>query len=339
MSSFLKNWKVLTGLFLSLLFLFLAFRKVDFSSMIAAFAAANYIYLVPALAILFLSHWMRAVRWRYLLNPIQRIGTGTLFNALLIGYMANIFLPAHLGEFLRAYIIGSKKPVSSSAVFGTIVIERIIDVFTMLFILALTMIVFPFPEWVKKSGYVSFAAIGVFFIILVLMKAYRTKSLLVIAKFTRLLPAKIGSKIDRLLHSFLDGIVPLKHKTDYLIVAILSLLIWACYAYIFQLVFYSFDFVKTYQFPWSTALVLLVITTISVLVPSSPGYVGTYHYLCQLSLGFFGVPNSPALTFAFVMHGINFFPVLIVGLVLISREGMSLKSIQKTAHAEPAVNG
>ena len=108
----------------------------------------------------------------------------------------------------------------------------------------------------------------------------------------------------------------------------LSIAIWFCYGMAFQMGFYAFDFVRIYALPWMAALVLLVITTISVLVPSSPGYVGTYHYLCQLSLGLFAVPESPALTFAFVLHGINFLPILIVGLILISAEGMSVKSLQ-----------
>ena len=322
-------WKVWVGILISLVFMFLAFRKVDFVQMWSAFKAANYWWFIPALIILFTSHWMRALRWRYLLEPIKRVETGVLFSSLMIGYMANTFLPAHLGEFLRAYMVGKKRPVAASAVFGTIVIERIIDVFTMLALLALTMVVFPFPEWVKKSGYISLGAILVLFVLLILMKKFREPSLKWTERLTSFLPQKIRAKINDLLHSFLDGIVPLKSWKHYVIVAILSVLIWICYGAIFQISFYAFDFVAGFALPWYAALVLLVITTISVLVPSSPGYVGTYHYLCQLSLGLFGVPKSPALTFAFVVHGINFLPILVVGLILISAEGMSMKSLQK----------
>jgi hypothetical protein len=109
--------------------------------------------------------------------------------------------------------------------------------------------------------------------------------------------------------------------------------IWACYAYIFQLLFHAFGFVADYSLPWSASLVLLVITTFSVLIPSSPGYVGTYHYLCVYTLGLFPtpVPESEALSFAFLAHGINFLPILIVGLFLISAAGMSVKNLQRQA--------
>lgn len=326
-----KDWKVLLGFAVAALFLFLAFRKVDFAAMWLALKQAKYWYLAPALAIIFFAHWLRALRWRYLLAPIGEVGTGTLYSALLIGYMANTFLPAHLGEFIRAYIIGKKRPIRSSAVFATIVIERIIDVFSLLIIMALTIVVFPFPQWVRTSGYLSFGAIVVLFILLVLMKKYREQSSRLLKIVLKPLPDKIGHRLSELFHSFLDGVTGLKNWRHYLIVGSLSILIWFCYGVIFNFGFFAFNFNNIYDLPWMTSLVLLVITTIAVVVPSSPGYVGTYHYLCQVSLGFFGVPKSEALTYAFVVHGVNFFPILIVGFVLVSWMGMNLKSIQKEA--------
>lgn len=322
--------KLFIGLAISLFFLFLAFRKVDFGQMVQAFAEANYFYLCFAVGVMIFSHWLRAYRWGFLIKPIHPVGTSPLFNALIIGYMFNVFLPAHLGEFVRAYVLGRKEPVQSSAVFGTIVIERIIDVFSLLIIFALTIIVFPFEEapWVKTSGYLSFIFIIILFGILVFMKKYRELSLKWLGVFTKPFPAKFASKIDELVHSFLDGIVPLKHWTHYGIVIVISILMWVFYALAFQIVFYAFNFVAIYSLPWFAALVLLVITTISILVPSSPGYVGTYHYLCMLSLGLFAVPDSPALSFAVLMHGLNFLPVLVLGLVIVSIEGLSIKGIQ-----------
>ncbi|NIA29303.1 MAG: flippase-like domain-containing protein [Actinobacteria bacterium] len=329
------NWKVWAGILTSLLFMFLAFRQTDFVQMWSAFKSADYWWFIPALIILFTSHFMRSIRWRYLLLPVKEVQVGVLFSSLMIGYMANIFLPAHLGEFLRAFMVRKKRQVPASAVFGTIVIERIIDVFTLLALMALTMVVFPsFPDWVRKSGYISFMAIGGLLILLVVMKKHREQSLRITERVTKPLPEKLRAKITRLLHSFLDGIVPLKNWKHYLIVVVLSILIWVCYGVIFQISIYAFNFDKLYALPWTASLVLLVITTISILVPSSPGYVGTYHYLCVLSLGLFHVPKSPALSFAFVVHGISFLPILVLGLILLSAEGMSFKSLQEKPKME-----
>ena len=334
MKRLLAHWKMAAGLLISILFLFLAFRKVDFRQMLHAFGSVNYWYLVPAVAVIFLSHWLRAWRWRYLLKPIREIGTAPLFSALLIGYMANTFLPAHLGELVRAYVIGKKKDVPSTAAFATIVVERIIDVFTLLVLMALTFIVFPsFPSWVKKSGYIMMAGIVLLFALLVLMKIHRARALQVVDRILRPFSGRLRTRVGRVLGSFLDGIVPLKKRSDYPVVTVLSLLIWLGYALAFQILFRAFGFVATYALPWSAAMVLLVITTISVVVPSSPGYVGTYHYLCQISLGLFAVPKGIALSFAFVMHAVNFIPVLVVGLILVFAGGMNLRSLGKSAES------
>jgi uncharacterized protein (TIRG00374 family) len=331
-----ENWKLIAGLLVGLLFMYLAFRKVEFSQMLEALATTNYWYLIPSVGVILISHWLRALRWRYILNPIKRLRTANLFSALIIGYMGNLFLPAHLGEFIRAYVLGRKNHVSASSVFATVVVERIIDAFTLLVLMAFTFVVFPFPHWVRASGYITFVVVVVLCIVLVLMNLYRQRAFSIMEKITKPLPARITSKIDGLFHSFLDGIVPLKKGKHYASVTLLSIVIWLCYVYSCQLAFYAFGFVTTYSLPWSAALVVLVITTVGIIVPSSPGYIGTYHFLCLLSLGLFGVPDSPALSFALVFYGVNFLPILVLGLFCASWEGVSLRTMQSTVEREKA---
>lgn len=329
MNKIKKIGKLSIGILISLFFMYLAFRKVNIQQMLEAFKIARYWYLVPAVLVMFLSYWLRSLRWRYLMAPVKRIETNALFSALLIGYMANSFLPAHLGEFVRAYVIGKKKDIPSSTVLASIIIERIIDVLTLLALMGVTVIIFPFPDWVKRSGYIFLVVVVLLFLALVLMKMYREKSLAFIAIFTRLLPAKLEDRINRAFRSLIDGIMPLIKKNHYLKVFVLTMLIWLCYAVSFQILFYSFSFVEKYSLPWLASLVLLVLTTIGVLVPSSPGYIGVYHFLCQVGLGFFGIPKGAALSYAFVMHGINFFPIIIVGLILVAVNNIKIRNFDK----------
>jgi hypothetical protein len=86
----------------------------------------------------------------------------------------------------------------------------------------------------------------------------------------------------------------------------------------------AFHFVDAYHLAWYAGLVVLVLTTISVVIPSTPGYVGTYHYLCQVALAMFAVPASEALSFAVVAHFISVVPVLVLGLVCANYEGVSI---------------
>jgi uncharacterized protein (TIRG00374 family) len=246
--------------------------------------------------------------------------------------MANTFLPAHLGEVVRAYHAQGKTGISASAIFATIVVERLIDIFALLMLMALALVVFPFPGWVQKSGAIMLILVLGLFALLLLMKKYRRQTLAVSDRLTGFLSVTVSQKINKLLDQFLNGIVALKHTGHYLAVGAFSLLIWICYVLIFQLLFYAFGFIGLYHLPWSAALVVLVITTISVVVPSSPGYVGSYHFLCQLSLGLFAVPKGPALSYAFVMHAVNIFPVFFLGLFILSREKISLASFAKGKH-------
>ena len=331
-----SNWKLWIGLLISALFLYLAFRKVDFGQMGYALKRANYWYLPPAILILFFSHYLRALRWRYLLDPIKRLDIGSLFSSLIIGYGANTVTPAHLGEFLRAYVLSKKRPISMSSTFATIVIERIIDIFTLLLLMCLVIFIHPFPDWVVKSGYIMFAGTLGLFLLLVFLKKSDSKGQALLRVFIKPLPERYEGRMEGMIERFLSGVVPLKRWHDYVTVIILSAAIWACYGLALYLGLEAFDFIKTYDLAWYVSLVLLVITTISVVVPSSPGYVGTYHFLCQVTLGMFGVPASPALSFAAVIHAVNFLPVLALAILFASYEGIR---IFKPAVENQAVNG
>jgi len=316
--------KLVLGCLIGAVFLYLSFRNVSFTQMWEAFARANYWYLLAVVVVIFVSHYLRVLRWRILLYPIKQVDIGSLFSSLLIGYMANAFTPAHLGELLRAYVLGKKRGVSASSALATIVVERILDVFSLLGVMVLAIFVYPFPGWVKHAGYIMLAGSVCLFLFLVLLKKSYARIRRPMDFLMKPLPDHLREKVWEVLKRFVEGIVPLKSPLDYPIVILHSLLIWVCYGLIFHLSLLAFDFYEVYQLPWLTSLILLVITTIGVVVPSSPGYVGTYHYLCQISLGLFGVPASPALSFATAVHAVNFAPVLIAGLILSYYEGIGV---------------
>ncbi len=323
------DFKIILGILISLVFLFLAFRKVNFIEMRQAFAGAHYWYLVPTVVVLFISHWLRALRWKYLLSPIRWVDTLSLFSSLMIGYMANTVLPARLGEFVRAFVLGRKHPVPTSTVLGTIVMERIIDVFSLLLIMISVVFMIPLPVWVKQSGLIAFAAVCGLFIFVIFLKKHPQVAEKVLDKLIKPFPDRLAQKIVELYRGFMDGFVLLSKWYYYAIIVVLSLLIWICYASTFQFLFYAFDFEKLYDLPMIAPLVLLIIGTMSIVIPSSPGYIGTYHYLCQLSLGLFNVPATVSLTYAIVMHGISFLPVMIAGFLFLLVEGIQLKSVMK----------
>jgi uncharacterized protein (TIRG00374 family) len=324
-----RNWKAIVGIALSLVFICMAFRRVDLRQMRQALAAADYWYLLPILAVTALSLVLRSLRWQYLLRPMNRVRVRILFASLSIGYMANTFLPAHLGEIVRAWHASKKTGTAACSVFATIVVERLIDVVSLLLLLGLALMVFPFPGWVRQSGWVMLVLVGALSMLLLLMKRHRQRTMDLSGRLLRFFPAAGAARIRELLNQFLNGVVPLQRRAHYVAVGGLSLAIWVCYALTFQLLFTAFAFVDAYRLPWTAALVAMVVTTISVVVPSSPGYVGSFHFLCQLSLSLFKVPRGPALSYAFVLHAVSIFPVFFLGLFFLARDRISLKALRR----------
>ena len=326
MKKFKKSLKIIIGILISILFMYLAFRKVDFNKMLTAIQDINLIYVLLIIVVVFLNNVIRALRWRLLLYPIKKVDPVSCFTSLQIGYTANTILPAHLGEFIRAYLIGKKNNIPSSAVFATIVTERIIDIISLLFFMVLTLLIYPFPDWVRSSGYIMFAGTVVLILFLFLLKIKPEKTLNVTGVFLKFFPEPFKNKILTLLSTFLDGFVGMKNWQHYLGTILLSIAIWIFYGLFFLFGLLAFNL----HLSWIAPVVLIVTTTIAIVVPSSPGYVGTFHWICQITLGLFGISKSLGLAFALVIHGVNTIPFFIFGLFLAWREGIQISKINKS---------
>ena len=319
-----RSIQIAAGFIIGAACVWLALRGVDFQRTGRALAEAHYGYVVLALAAMMLSHYLRALRWRYLLAPVRIVGTGRLFSALMIGYAANSFVPAHLGELLRAFVLGKKSGISAGAAFASIVVERIVDVISLIGLMALVLIVHPFPPWVELSGALMLAGALLLLALLIGCKRFEPQAAALVRLVLKPLPTQAGRRIEALALNFFAGIQPLASAGHYLAAGVLSVAIWVCYAAVYYLCLAAFDLTMLYSLPWHTGLVVLVLTTVSVVVPSTPGYVGTFHYLCQVALLMFGVPASEALSYAIVAHAVGVLPVTLVGLAAAQVEGVAI---------------
>jgi uncharacterized protein (TIRG00374 family) len=198
--------KLYIGILVSVVFLYLAFRKVDYTELWQALKGANYWFIIPNIILGIFTMWMRAFRWKYMVNPIKKVGLGRLFSSVMIGFMGNNVLPARLGEFIRAYSLGSKENISKSASFATIVVERLFDGFSILFILWATLLLFPFPEWVKRgSNLFLLMNLGLLFFLIFL--EIKTDSTVKFFQYIfRILPHKLRMKAEEILLKFISGL-------------------------------------------------------------------------------------------------------------------------------------
>jgi len=149
----MKRWQLWLGIIISAVLLYFSLRGLQLDLVWNSLKGAQYLWLIPGIAVYFIGVWVRSWRWHYLLRPIKKITTKSMFPVVTIGYMGNNIYPARAGEVLRAVILKQREQVPVSASLATIIVERIFDGVVMLAFVFLNL-----PELAKltsNSGYVG----------------------------------------------------------------------------------------------------------------------------------------------------------------------------------------
>jgi uncharacterized protein (TIRG00374 family) len=257
-----------------------------------------------------------------------------LFPATIIGYMANNILPARLGEFVRAYVLGQKEKIETSSVFATLVVDRLFDGFTVLLILLITFFSVKLPagmesvqNGLKMGGYVTLGLYLGVLVFLFLLKKRTMHTIHMVGILLKPFPAKVSEKIIPLLGSFISGIRLSSNPVEILILLVSSLAVWATCIWPLHLILQSFGI----ALPVTASMLIMVFLVFAVMVPASPGFVGTYHAACVYGLMAFNIPREQSLSVALVMHGTGFFPVILAGFYYVWRDKVSLKNISENS--------
>ena len=323
----MRSWRVWLGFGISVVFLYFAVRGQDFGRIGDALRGASYIWLVPALVAYFVGVGVRSVRWHYLLRTVQDIPPRRIFPVVTIGFMANNVLPFRAGEVVRAYALSARYQVRKSAALATIAIERIFDGLTMLlFMLAASLSIALTSDlrWVAFSASVLFPLLALMLGLFVFAPSLRDWA---IDLSVRLLPGRVGARVQEMAHSFFEGLGILKRRQDLALVALTSLLAWLLEASMYLLIAQGFDL----DVAPLAILMVTAVANLATLIPSSPGYVGPFETGVLLVLnGALGIERELALSYAIVVHATLYFPVTILGLVFWWRESLSWRDVRRT---------
>lgn len=325
----MKFW---VGIGISLVFMVLLFKDIDFDTLWSVLAKVDYRYILLAIVCNFLSFFFRAVRWHYLLIPEKRIPLSSLYPATVIGYMANNLLPARLGEFVRAYILAEREGLKTPSVFASLVIDRLFDGFTVMLILLFTLFTLHLPQGLsnaesvlRSGGLASFVLYLCVILFLFFLKHQTVRTLEWTGVILKPFPQKVTDKIIPLLGSFIGGIRMSSNGGHIAAVLLSSLVVWTLCIMPVDLVLIGFGI----HLPVTASMFILVLLVFAVMVPASPGYIGTYHSACFMGLSAFGIEKSTALSVALVLHGIGFFPVIVAGFYHLWRDKISLNMVRK----------
>lgn len=303
----------------ALLFLWFAFKSIDFDELWQQILLVNYYWLPFFFVILVLSHFLRAERWRLLLpEEHQNTNRSTLFAGVMLGYVVNNIVP-RLGEISRPVYVSKKTGVKSGVLIGTVVIERIFDIITALFIAMIAVF------WLIKdlgtlesllglegwsTAYYLFFPLIIFILLLFIWIFYK----LILYIDTNIESQNsLFLKIITFGRSFSEGLISLKRVKNWPLFLFLTVCIWLGYILMVYLPFYMMYMQAEFGLNFWDAVVVTVVSSVGLSIPTPAG-IGSYHLLIQQGLYMlYEVPLAKGLTYATVIHAVTILAVFIVG--------------------------
>jgi uncharacterized protein (TIRG00374 family) len=320
-------------------FLYLAFRGVKFSALWESLKGANYWWVALLIPLNILMNWIRAVRWAHLLAPIKaHTSKRNLFSGVMIGYAINNVLP-RVGEIVRPYIVGNSEGISKSSVFGTVVVERILDFMSFYFIVCVVLFVYPNaldpfvsqPDAIRPLFLLGSLACLLIFILL-FFKAEACFRFL--AKALVFFPEKHKVKVEKILDKFYTGFAVAKLRDKFGIILFYSFLIWGLNALIMWVPFYAFAPLVKSGMDFGASVVLLVISSIAWILPA-PGAMGTYHSFLKVAMvKLYGIDETTALSYAIVTHEVGYLVVMVFGIYYFFRDHLHVSDLAKASSKE-----
>jgi len=302
---------LLTGLLL-----WIAFGNIKLGFISNTWDKASKPYLILSALIALLSHYVRAQRWKLLLKPIgYPLKFSHSFMSVMVGYFVNLVIPRG-GEFSRCYNLFKLNQTPVNISFGSVVSERIIDLFFLLVLIGSVFLVqldifidfFASLHWnqnsierdISLSGYLL---LGFMLIIPFLFILYYR-----IRKYQSL---KIIFKVKIFLVGIKAGVFSILKLEKRGLFILYSLFIWLCYYLMNYFVMQAFP--ATSELDLLAALTIFVIGGIALAIPL-PGGAGSYHLLVSAGLTFiYGVANDHAVAFSVIVHAWQTLVIIVVG--------------------------
>ncbi len=319
-----RLWFIALGISVSGVFLWLAFRGTHFYEVLELVRGADLTLGIPLVLLLGLSYWAKAVRWRMLLRPVRSTTASKLFPAIIVGYAANNILPLQLGEVVRMYIVSRRLRVGNVQVLGTMVLERMLDFLTILVLLGLSVAVskqnssgLQHVAWFVGCAGVLMSLVSIAFV------WWTDVFMVVVARITTLLPDRLSAVVLEQMEMASIGLGALRDPGLFLAATVLSGVQWLLMG---GSVYVSIAAVDV-SVPVSASIVVVAFIVAGLILPSSPGFVGTIQLGFVLALEPFGVLPADAVAASLVWHGFAIFSVAVGGIFFAFELGISPREI------------
>ena len=322
-----KHKDKIIGLIVSLIFIGLIVWRLDWNMLADTIKMFNYKVLFAFVPLYVLSIYIRGARWKYLLCLNEKLSVKEAFLSFTAGNTLNSYLPARAGDFWRAYHVGNKISESKMKLFGSIILERIIDGISVLLILFFAVITYFNHPDVLKVGYISaFLFIGalVFFFIVV-----KTGKIDVIFQKLKTFPVlnRFESAMDKMslhMQSFMSGFEVMNNPRCFAFAFLMSITAWTLECVVTYILILGFG----QYFGFSISFFVISFIALSTIIPSSSVFVGPYQFAYILALGIYHVNKSQALGIAFIHQLTIMLVITVIAIIYFMSSNSSLKDIK-----------
>jgi len=326
--------------------LYLAVRGQDLNELKEALYGASFIWTVPLIIVILISHFIRAWRWKMLLEALpdhqrsgelQSVSLKTSFLSVMIGYFVNL-ITLRLGEIIRTANMARQERLRFSGVLGTVVVERILDLF-ILFIGIVSLSVLFSEQFlflqeqilnplisIAQNISIGWTLAGISSIFAVGFIALRTINT---SNSKRIL--NIRRRVISVFNAFRDGILTVLRSPNRVGLIGSTLLMWGFYAIMTYIPLVMLDMHTTYNLGALSAWSLMIFGALGMAAPSPSG-TGSYHYITTLVLAnLYMVDDATAFIYAAISHGFHMIVYIAAGFIAFAVQGVSLKSLKKSA--------
>jgi uncharacterized protein (TIRG00374 family) len=330
------NFVVSIGL--AALFLYLAFFDVNFGEVLQLVSHTSIFWMVIFILSSMLGHYIRTVRWKVILHSVKpKAKIKHLFGALMVGYAVNCVTPK-LGEVTRAILIGRWENLSRSSMFGTVIVERVIDILALGLAVLISAFIWSsslyesFP-WLKSTLYVSAILMITILTIIYLLIKFRERFYGAILKIIGRLSGKLSERLGYIFEMLIQGFMSLKGIKNYIFTVLLTIILLLVYGLSAFLGFYMLDMQGTMNVTYTMGWVLMSISAIGVVIPT-PGGTGSYHALAKSTLVLlFGFGETISAAYAFLTHIISYFSFIITAtimFIILNKQHINLLKLIRT---------
>ncbi len=333
------------GLFFTLIFIFVLFNFfIDFNEVINVLKGVNLFYVLVSLCFYLLSLYFRSKRWVYLLKDQITKSSRSVLPVVIFGYMANNLIPVRIGEFLRSYYLSIRENISTSFVFGTIIIERLMDVVALIIFFSVGTLVGSFfysSDFDDFSNTIPGGKITIIFlslfpfiflgiIIIIYNKLSKDKIKQVLDKLLFFISNNIKFRIINKLIMLFEGLTTILERKTFIYTLLFSIIIWICEAIMYYIISLGLKLDTFFESGLEHISIIIVFTSVvnlAGIIPSTAGSWGPFDFFGSITLITLGVSNEVAVAYSLLVHLALWLPPTLLGFVIIILDQKTLKKV------------